>query len=97
MRQVIVRYKVKKNRVAEHQKLLRAVFRELAKTAPKGLRYSAFKESDGVSFVHVAFISGKSNPLDDSPAFDAFTDRIEERCVQPPSPVLLSEIGAYDF
>ena len=97
MRQVIVRYKVKKSRLAEHQRLLRAVFRELGKTKPKGLRYSAFKEADGVSFVHVAFITGRSNPLDASPAFEAFTENVAERCVEPPRPVLLTEMGAYDF
>src|SRR5258708_1137433 len=46
-------------------------------------RYSAFKESDGVSFVHVAFVSAEKNPLDGIAAFKAFTAGIKERCEAP--------------
>jgi hypothetical protein len=93
----MVRYRVKRSRVAEHEKLLRAVFVELKKTAPAGIRYGAFKQPDGVSFVHVAFLEGKKNPLDAIAAFEAFTAEIGERCDEPPAPVNLEEMGAYGF
>ena len=54
MRQVMVRYKVKPDRVAENEALVRAVYEELAATEPAGLRYATFRLEDGVTFVHLA-------------------------------------------
>lgn len=97
MRHVMVRDKVKKDRVAEHESLIRAVFDELAQAEPGGIRYGAFKQPDGVSFVHVAFVDAKRNPLDAIAAFKAFTARIAERCDDPPVAVDLTAIGAHGF
>jgi hypothetical protein len=97
MKRVIVRYRVKRDRVAEHEKLIHAVFEELQKKEPAGIRYGAFREPDGVSFVHVAFITAKGNPLDAIAAFDAFTARIKERCDEPPAVVELATVGAFGF
>jgi hypothetical protein len=93
----MVRYELKKERVEEHEALVRAVFAELATAAPEGIRYAAFKEPDGVSYVHVAFIAAKTNPLDAIVAFKAFTARIGERCVEPPAVVEVTQLGAYGF
>ena len=95
MRQVIVQYKLKKERVEEHEALIRAVFAQLAEEAPTGIRYGAFKKPDGVSYVHLASISAKKNPLDGMSAFKAFTARIGERCVEPPQVIELEQVGAY--
>ena len=95
MRRVIVRYRVKPARVEEHEALIRAVFVELAKTKPDGLRYGAYKQADGVSFVHVAFVSVEKNPLQALDAFQKFTANIQERCDEPPVTTELAEIGAY--
>jgi hypothetical protein len=97
MRQVIVQYKLKKDRVEEHEALIRGVFAELAKTAPAGIQYGAFKQPDGVSYVHVAFIAAEKNPLDAVAAFKAFTARIGDRCVEPPKAVEVTPIGTYGF
>jgi hypothetical protein len=91
----MVRYRVKPERVAEHEALIRAVFDELARTDPPGLRYGAYKQADGVSFVHVAFVAGEKNPLDDCAAFKAFTANIRERCDELPVNVGLEEIGTF--
>src|SRR5947199_356140 len=48
MKQVIVRYKVKPDRVAENEELVRAVYEELRRTEPPGLRYATFKLDDGI-------------------------------------------------
>ncbi|HTB77065.1 MAG TPA: hypothetical protein VK762_27660 [Polyangiaceae bacterium] len=95
MRTVMVRYKVKKDRVAEHESLIRAVFEELAEAETTGIRYGAFKQPDGVSFVHVAFVEAKKNPLDAIAAFKAFTARIADRCEDPPVAVDLTAIGTH--
>jgi hypothetical protein len=94
-RQVIVQYKIKAERVEEHEALVRAVFAELASSAPDGIRYGAFKRPDGVSFVHVALVSADQNPLDTIAAFKKFGERIKERCEEPPQVVDLTPVGRY--
>lgn len=95
MRRVHVRYRVKPDRVAEHETLIRAVFAELAAKPQPGLRYGAYKQPDGVSFVHVAFVEAEGNPLEQVAAFRAFTANIKERCDEPPVTFQLAEIGAF--
>ena len=65
MGKVVVRYKVKPERVEENERLIGAVYAELAESAPEGLRYATFRLDDGVSFVHIASIdtADGSNPL----------------------------------
>jgi len=95
MRNVMVRYKVKRDRLEEHEALIRTVFQSLKEAAPPGIRYGAFKQPDGLSFVHLAFITAEGNPLDAIAAFKAFTAGIRERCETPPETVVLTEVGAY--
>jgi hypothetical protein len=95
MRRVIVRYKVKPERVAEHEVLIRAVFEELTRTRPEGFRYGAYRQLDGLSFVHVAFIAGAENPLDACAAFKAFAAGVKDRCDELPVTAALDEVGAY--
>jgi len=97
MRRVMVRYRVKPERVEEHEALVRAVFAELQAKAPAGIRYAAFKQPDGVSFVHVAFVEADPNPLPALAAFRAFTEKIGERCDEPPVNTDLTTVGAFGF
>jgi hypothetical protein len=93
----MVSYKVKPERVAEHEGLVRAVFDALAASKPAGLRYGAFKRPDGVSFVHVAFVEAEKNPLDSLAEFKAFTAQIKDRIEEPPVTVELSAVATYGF
>lgn len=97
MKRVVVRYKIKVDRVAEHEELLGQVFAELAATRPTGLAYSALKLEDGVSFVHVATLSTADghNPLAALPAFKAFTADIAERCEEKVVSAPATALGAY--
>jgi len=97
MKQLIVQYKVKAERAAENQQLVQAVFEELNRTNPGGLHYAAFKQSDGVTFVHIAALEGAENPLSKSPAFQAFQAGIRERCEVPPVASDMAEVGTYQF
>ena len=96
-RQVLVQYRVKPERVEEHESLIREVFAELARSAPAGLRYAAFKRADGVSFAHVAFVTADKNPLDAILAFKAFSERIKERCDVLPEVAELTEVGTFGW
>ena len=97
MRQVLVRYSVKPDRVSENEELVRAVYEELGRTEPSGFRYATFRLDDGVTFVHVAFEerNGETSVLASLPAFKRFQQDIAERCDEPPTVSMLSEIGSY--
>ncbi len=99
MKTIMVRYKVKPERLDEHVGLVRNVFDELTRKAPDGLRYAAFTLEDGLSFVHIASVgtADGSNPLTDMPAFKAFQDGIRDRCDEPPAPAPLNAVGSYKF
>ena len=97
MRHVMVRYKLKPDRVAENEKLVRAVYDELQRTQPVGLRYATFRLNDGVEFVHLASIETEDgrSPLSDVQAFKQFQENIGERCDEVPVATELHEIGSY--
>ena len=95
MKRVMVRYRVKPDQVEENEQYIRAVFAELERQSPGGIRYASFKQDDGASFVHFASIEGDGNPLQELDAFKAFTADIRDRCDEPPVAVELSEIGSY--
>ena len=95
MRQVMVRYRVKPERVVENEELVRAVYEELHRTEPAGLRYATFKLDDGVSFVHFAATEDESdNPLSKVKAFQAFQRGIQDRTDSAPVVARLVEIGS---
>ena len=85
MRRVMVSYRCKPEQVAHNEELVRAVYAELHRREPAGLRYATFRLDDGVSFVHIAEID----------AFARFTAHIEERCDEPPHAAGMHEIGSF--
>jgi hypothetical protein len=99
MRQVMVRYRVKPDHVAENMELVRAVYDELHRERPNGLRYATFQLEDGVSFVHIAFDEGNGgpSPLTALPAFQRFQQNIVDRCDEQPTVSTLREIGSYQL
>ena len=99
MGKVVVRYKVKPERVEENERLIGHVYEELAESAPEGLRYATFRLDDGVSFVHIASIdtADGSNPLRGIAAFAEFGRDIAERCDEPPVAQDSQLVGSYGF
>jgi hypothetical protein len=97
MRQVMVRYKVKPERVEENEELVRAVYDELGRTEPAGLRYATFKLDDGVSFVHLAVTESENggSPLSKVKAFQEFQKDIEDRTDEGPVVTELDLIGSF--
>jgi hypothetical protein len=94
MRRVIVRYRIKPDRVAENEELVRAVYAELADVQPDGLRYATVKLEDGVSFVHIAVHEG-DNPLPKLASFRTFSEGARERCDDPPVVSEATLVGSY--
>lgn len=99
MKRMMVRYKVKADRAAENEGYIAKVFEQLGREKPAGLRYASFKQSDGVSFVHIVSLEAAdgSNPLGQMSAFKAFTAQIKDRCEEAPVAVELDEVGSYRF
>jgi hypothetical protein len=95
----MVRYQVKPDRAAENEALVRAVYDELKRTSPPGLRYATFKLDDDVSFVHLSVTESDDgrNPLADVAAFQEFQRGIGERCEVAPVVTQLREIGSFGF
>jgi hypothetical protein len=94
MPHVMVRYRVRPDRVAENEELVRAVYEELASMQPDGLRYATYRLADGVTFVHVAE-HAEDNPLRQVAAFQRFQEGIRERCDEPPVVTEAHEVGSY--
>jgi hypothetical protein len=94
-RSVMVRYRLKPDRVEENVQLVQAVFAELERTRPPGLRYATFRA--GLEFVHVAEIDTPdgANPLLALAPFRRFTAAIRERCEQPPETHDVDRVGGY--
>jgi hypothetical protein len=99
MKRMMVRYKVKADRVAENERYVASVFEQLNREKPTGLRYATFKLDDGVSFVHIVSheAADDSNVLTALSAFNAFTSTIRDRCEEPPVASDMQEIGSYAF
>jgi hypothetical protein len=95
----MIRYKVKPDRVAENEELVRAVYDELRETAPAGLRYATFKLDDGVSFVHLVSVEtvDGSNPLREISAFARFQSGVQDRCDEQPVADDLTEVGSFGW
>jgi hypothetical protein len=91
----VIRYRTKPESAQENESLIREVFAELADKQPAGLRYTAYRLDDGVSFVHVAVIDGDHNPLTTSPAFGAFQAGIADRCAEGPISADATAVGTY--
>jgi hypothetical protein len=97
MRRIMVRYKVKPEQAAKNEELVRAVYDELDRTRPTGIRYATFQLDDGVSFIHLASHETEdgTNPLTELRSFQQFQENIRERCDEPPVVAELREIGSF--
>ena len=96
---VIVTYTVKQDRVAENEKLVRAVYEELHEIGNPDVHYATFKKEDGRTFVHIAFFPDKEAQavLGSTAAFQAFQADIQDRCETPPDAQPLSPVGSYNL
>ena len=95
-RTVLVRYKTSEAQAGANETLVHAVFDELRRRDPGGLRYATYKLADGVTFIHVATLATPDeNPLATLPSFKAFQAELKNRCVEPPVVTELSPVDSY--
>jgi hypothetical protein len=94
---VVVSYRVRPEAVAEHVRLINAVFEQLHTEQPTNIEYKVMCLEDGVSFVHVstADTPDGSNPLPQLSAFQEFGRDSAARVATTPVPTPATVIGAY--
>jgi hypothetical protein len=93
MKQVIVRYKIKQDRIAENVAYIERTFAELAESRPPGIHYASFQYADG-RFTHVAVLE-RPGLLQELASFRAFVEAIRERCDEPPVNEEVTLVGSY--
>jgi hypothetical protein len=93
---IVVRYRPTKEQADHNQRLVEAVYEELAATRPADFTYSTVRLADG-TFIHTAEMVEGANPLAGLTSFAAFLDGIGERCEpgQGPDPQPATLIGSY--
>jgi hypothetical protein len=91
----VIQYTVAADRAAENETLVRAVFAELAETAPAEMRYATLRLDDGVTFVHI--YDGDADALRAVGAFKAFRAELQDRCVAPPAFSDAEVVGAFGW
>jgi hypothetical protein len=94
---VVVSYQVRPEAVAEHVRLIEAVFEQLHAEQPDNVEYKVVRLEDGVSFVHVssADTPDGSNPLPELAAFKEFGRDSAARVATAPVPTAADIIGSY--
>ena len=96
MGSTMVRYKVRPDRAEENVALVEAVYAELAREQPDGLRYATFRLPDGVSFMHVVIETDQPGRiLGRLASFQAFQQDLEGRCEEPPVATEITLVGSY--
>ena len=93
-RAVVVRFRTRPDTADDNERLIKAVFEELAAVRPGGIRYFTVR-LDETTFVHTAVFDSDANPLDDLPTFQTFTSGIRDRCEEPPAPTTGRLVGSY--
>ena len=93
----MIRYRVKPDRAAENERLVKNVYEQLRREKPAGLRYATFKQSDGVSFVHVVIdeAADGTSTLAKVAAFKEFNASLADRCEEAPVRTELTLVGSY--
>jgi hypothetical protein len=89
----VVQYRTTPEAADENQRLVAAVYSELAARRPDGLRYSTYRLADGVTFVHVA-VAG-SERLTQLAAFQEFQRDLGSRLADGPHASPATIVGTY--
>lgn len=95
--QVMIRYKVKPDRLEQNLEQLRVVYDELRAMQPGGLRYETFQLDDKVSFVAFVEFEGAPGtaPHHRLVSFQRHRAALDVICDEPPVVTLLHEVGAF--
>ncbi|HXC78720.1 MAG TPA: hypothetical protein VNU19_16920 [Candidatus Acidoferrum sp.] len=93
----VIRYKTKPERADENQRLVEAVYTELAARNPGGMRYATLRLEDKVTFIHIFMTDTDDTPntMGDIAAFVEFQRELAQRCVEQPHAQAATVVGSY--
>jgi hypothetical protein len=94
MKWTVVRYRTRPERADENQRLIEAVFRDLAERSPPGVAYTVLRLADD-SFVHIAASEDGAAPVTALAAFEDFRRGAAERRFEAPVVAEATLIGSY--
>jgi hypothetical protein len=95
---LMVRAKVKEDKVADVEAAAGKMFAAIEAAAPTGVRYASLKAADGVTFTALLEVAdGVDNPLPALPEFQAFQAGLKEWIAEPPVAEQLTVVGSYDL
>lgn len=97
MKSVIVSYAVKESFADENAENIGRVMDAFRELDAAGIRYQAFRQDDGVSFVHFAMFADDAGAdrLNALPAFEAFQSALRDgHLVAPPTSRWLDLVGS---
>lgn len=96
MKQVLINYIVKPEKVDENATLIKQVFEQLKETQLRGVKYSAYKMGENV-FVHVAQFENEAahQQFTSLESFKAFRKDMAERQIEKPVTNNIEEIGSF--
>lgn len=99
MKKIIVRYKVKPDKVSENEMLIKDVYKQLHEEKIHGFHYATLKLADNESFIHIALSETEeaNDAFSKLSAFRSFQLNIKERCDEFPSVQNMTLIGSYQF
>jgi hypothetical protein len=94
---VVVSYQVRPEAMAEHVRLIEAVFEQLRSEQPGSVEYKVVRLDDGVSFVHIssADTPDGSSPLPGLATFKEFGRDLASRVATAPQPAAAQLVGSY--
>ena len=92
MRTTLVRYRTLNDKADDNQRAIEAVFDELARKVPPGLRYLALRAPEA-TFYHLVMTEADALPLTDLDSFRAFRDGLRERLDEAPVSTDLAVVG----
>ncbi|WP_433436983.1 hypothetical protein [Nonomuraea sp. CA-141351] len=94
---VLIRYTIKPEHIHRSTELLRAVYADLERTRPTGLRYETFQVEGTGQFL--AVIESDGGPGDSAhhrlASFQRYRAALDDICVEPPTVAHLETVGAY--
>ncbi|MFD1988156.1 hypothetical protein ACFSOZ_37690 [Mesorhizobium newzealandense] len=96
MKRHLIRYKIKPEQADENERLVKAVFQELAEKAPDGVRYMTLRAGDG-TFVHLVETETDAHAdlITGLAAFEAFQNGFRDRCIERPQREEMTVVGSY--
>jgi quinol monooxygenase YgiN len=96
MKQVLINYIVKPEKVDENAALIKQVFQQMRDEQLKGVKYSAYKMGENI-FVHVAQFESEAahQQFTSLESFKAFRENIAERQIEKPVTNNIEELGSF--